>query len=1040
MSDIVQQYDSPMMEDGMQGVTSKFTLGGIPEASLINNYGASGSPIYNFGHGGTTNVNNPLISKLLSKYATKPPYQDEYANGGDLLGDEPAIYVADLAAYNEGRLEGFWLRLSDFDNGHEVMLEIADFLKKQSKRAGELREEYAIHDYQNFPYQLYSEYMAEDDFDKIIEAYKIHESYGIPFNVILEVQKDYGITNLEEIRERFFTQTSGDNEDKELGMAYVDELGWDSVANKDYYFDYEDYGSDVRQDFDEEDEKAYGDLSNYEVGEMFVELSGGLSNMSNSTIESYFDYESFGGDLSIDDFVSYKGSDKNLYWFYRNYKKGGKLSKGKYADGGATKKKGYDLYHETLAATLDEVEDFARRNDYTLGEYDKTIQHVAYGTTWRASAPCFDEAGKQLNTIQVQIYRMDSGKYELNMYFSKKSKKKDDTEYLFDGEPLPFAKGGETQKDTITLIFDGKKHTYNATFIDGEFEDVYIAKSADDNPLWDYIENDWNDWYDHESENNKELEEMYYGEEAIYSKKGAIRQAIDDVADQIADELKRNPNKTTFNLDKGDVEIGANYYADGGLFADGGEMEKVYAIVDDGGEVVYSYLNEDAVIEKANEIFYYDQKDNDEFEISSFEEAVAALESMDYRVVENMEEEEVSSDNYGGAFGKGGQISKGDSVQVIAENKSGVVTNVIADGKHYSVRFVDGSKNVYDKDELERILSEEDYDEFNDGGEFDSLEEVEKHAKKLSKTYGKIYIFKRQSGSRKGKYVTATEEDAMAELYGSHNSAFVALYGNGKKYAENGAEVENDSLLSKVRNSTFKDRVQMLKDNPQVFVGGVPTKFADGGGIHDETIPFVVESKMSYQTIFALSEQEAREIWEKRHKGDTIRDEIISVKKKSFDDNTKKETYTHKHIPNMTLEVVQTTSKGIKGLQKDPKSLSPKERKEGKIVFYSKRELEDLWNKDEMKLGGVTKKVKRVVRGAKKYTKLAVKKAKPTARKVIKKAKIGFEALANKVAKAYEGKAVKPKYQSEYGKRYSKAEAKEVGNKVAAKVKKLKGL
>jgi hypothetical protein len=46
-----------------------------------------------------------------------------------------------------------------------------------------------------------------------------------------------------------------------------------------------------------------------------------------------------------------------------------------------------------------------------------------------------------------------------------------------------------------------------------------------------------------------------------------------------------------------------------------------------------------------------------------------------------------------------------------------------------------------------------------------------------------------------------------------------------------------------------------------------------------------------------------------------------------------------------------------------------------------------------------------------------------------------FERLSRVVAKNYEGKSVKPKYQKQYGKRYSTAEAKEVGNKVAGKVK-----
>jgi hypothetical protein len=46
-----------------------------------------------------------------------------------------------------------------------------------------------------------------------------------------------------------------------------------------------------------------------------------------------------------------------------------------------------------------------------------------------------------------------------------------------------------------------------------------------------------------------------------------------------------------------------------------------------------------------------------------------------------------------------------------------------------------------------------------------------------------------------------------------------------------------------------------------------------------------------------------------------------------------------------------------------------------------------------------------------------------------------FERLSKVVAKNYEGKQVKPKYQKEYGKVYSKDEAKEVGNKVAGKMK-----
>lgn len=57
-----------------------------------------------------------------------------------------------------------------------------------------------------------------------------------------------------------------------------------------------------------------------------------------------------------------------------------------------------------------------------------------------------------------------------------------------------------------------------------------------------------------------------------------------------------------------------------------------------------------------------------------------------------------------------------------------------------------------------------------------------------------------------------------------------------------------------------------------------------------------------------------------------------------------------------------------------------------------------------------------------------------TKRLMAKGGGIGFEKLSKQVAKEYEGDKVASKYQHEYGKTYSKAEAKEVGDKVAGKV------
>jgi len=48
---------------------------------------------------------------------------------------------------------------------------------------------------------------------------------------------------------------------------------------------------------------------------------------------------------------------------------------------------------------------------------------------------------------------------------------------------------------------------------------------------------------------------------------------------------------------------------------------------------------------------------------------------------------------------------------------------------------------------------------------------------------------------------------------------------------------------------------------------------------------------------------------------------------------------------------------------------------------------------------------------------------------------VTFKRKAKSIAKKFEGQKVEPKYQQEYGKRYDKAEAQEVGNKIAGKMK-----
>lgn len=192
---------------------------------------------------------------------------------GDVISsdDTPKVWVGEWSLYNEGRLIGEWVDLSNFDSGAEVMAYIQSLLDKWTKETGELREEYAIFDYENFPSNLYSEGMGEASFDKVIRAYKFSVENDVPMEVVGEIISEYDIDDLEEwFSERYAGQFDSDTD---LAYWYVDEM------------------------------------------------LGGVENLDKRTQEMYFDYEAFGRDLAINDYRDING------YYFQTYRKGGMTMK-----------------------------------------------------------------------------------------------------------------------------------------------------------------------------------------------------------------------------------------------------------------------------------------------------------------------------------------------------------------------------------------------------------------------------------------------------------------------------------------------------------------------------------------------------------------------------------------------------------------------------------------------------------------------------------------------------------------------------------------
>jgi len=77
----------------------------------------------------------------------------------------------------------------------------------------------------------------------------------------------------------------------------------------------------------------------------------------------------------------------------------------------------YEVYHKTLASCFNEAEKYVIKRGYDPIEFELSDpQHVSYGQTQRYNKELTVNGKLQRKAFHIQIYRMDSGNYELNMY------------------------------------------------------------------------------------------------------------------------------------------------------------------------------------------------------------------------------------------------------------------------------------------------------------------------------------------------------------------------------------------------------------------------------------------------------------------------------------------------------------------------------------------------------------------------------------------------------------------------------------------------
>jgi len=194
------------------------------------------------------------------RYSKPRPSRKGYLGKRDFMAggmvETPRIYVADLEAYNSGKLVGEWLDLTDYNDADELMEAIQNVLKKSGG------EEYAIHDYEYLPSSMYSEYMGYKDFVEIYEMMDLAKENDLPLDVVMDIVSQFDRSALDEFQGVY-------DSEQDFAEQLVDDIGITSFNDFQYYLEISE--TDRRLLAQEEADTYVDDIRNEDGGNRLIE-------------------------------------------------------------------------------------------------------------------------------------------------------------------------------------------------------------------------------------------------------------------------------------------------------------------------------------------------------------------------------------------------------------------------------------------------------------------------------------------------------------------------------------------------------------------------------------------------------------------------------------------------------------------------------------------------------------------------------------------------------------------------------------------------
>ena len=155
----------------------------------------------------------------------------------------PALYCGTYAKYNNGSINGKWLKLGDYADATEF------WTACEQLHADESDPEFMFQDFEGFPKSLYNESMNTPDIEKIIEYAKLDEDDR---TLVDEYEDAMGSLpdDLETARDSYETELESFNHEREYGEYVVEQGLFEVDMNSPIatYIDYESLGRDCLMD------------------------------------------------------------------------------------------------------------------------------------------------------------------------------------------------------------------------------------------------------------------------------------------------------------------------------------------------------------------------------------------------------------------------------------------------------------------------------------------------------------------------------------------------------------------------------------------------------------------------------------------------------------------------------------------------------------------------------------------------------------------------------------------------------------------------